>query len=143
MQFDRAEVRAPGERLGIIDQDVIDVPLVMAPRNLVGLDPRRRMLRRILLVETLAFHPVWKTNQCYRPVLEVRKNVRRDLEIVANHLSFGEPAREVHLPGVRKRDRTLGSVGSAWHKKKDRDGGTAFTLCCRTLRERRSRCTPR
>lgn len=51
MKLDRAEVGAPSQRLDVVDEDVLDEPLVMTSRDLGSLDPVGRMAGRILFVE--------------------------------------------------------------------------------------------
>src|SRR5688500_17754383 len=115
MQFDRRQIRTPGEGLGVVGPGVAGVSFVMTAGHFIRRDALRSVTRRILLVEAPAPHTVRKTDQRNGACLEVRQNVRSDVEVIADHLPFGEAVRKINLVGIRKRNGALAGLGTAWH----------------------------
>ncbi len=104
MQLDAGEVRDPGERGRVVDdREHGRVPARERDRHLVHVV---RVLRRhALLVEEVALDAVREPLHVERPPAQVRQRVVGDVEVVADEVALGEPARrEEDLVLVRERD---------------------------------------
>ena len=63
------------------------------------------MTRAILFVEELAFDAIGIAFHSQRPVFQMRQKDGRDLDVVMNHLAFGEAGlRLKHLVEIRDRE---------------------------------------
>ena len=95
VEHDRGEVGHVHQRVGLLHDEVLDVALRgLAPDGL-GLDPVRRVTRRVLLVELrLALDAVGVARQHQRPIAQVGKHGRGDRAVVVDEIALG-----VTLPG--------------------------------------------
>jgi hypothetical protein len=78
VQFDARQIRQPHERGFLARNDIVF--FLLAESDM--LEPVRRPLRAIFLIERLSPDAIRKTNQRQRPPFDLRQNRRRDFEIV-------------------------------------------------------------
>ncbi len=106
VHVDAAHVDHPQEREVVVDERVVDDPLLaVAGRGREGgaLDPVRHVRRRVLLEEELALPAVGVALHRERPVAQVRDEHRRDVAVVREQVALRDPlVRPERLVEVRQ-----------------------------------------
>ncbi len=89
MQRDRAEVCHVAERLDVVHDEVVDVPLRVVRVNALGADPRGGELGGVLLEEGLPRDPVGVAREDQGAVAEVGQEIRRHRLVVGDEVGLG------------------------------------------------------
>src|SRR3712207_5164911 len=85
MNLQLCQLRCPGERTGIVQEDVPDLSAALTCYG-ERLHPRGREGRRILLIEKLTAYPVRVPLHGDGAVPEVGEDERRHLDVIVNDL---------------------------------------------------------
>ena len=133
VQLEVGEVAQPRERRRVSGQDVVD-DLAALERDRRGRDPVGPVRRRLLLIEELPLGAVRVALERQRPAAQVRKQHRRQLDVVADEVVLGVARRPQRLLQVGEpqlapfdlgshRRRALGALGRRDRLADDEPGG--------------------
>ena len=109
MQLDVGQVRRPDQGGQILHQAIMHIALISFAPNLRRFHPGGPVSRAVLLVKKFTVYAIWIALHGQRPVLQVRKQYRRDTNVIIDHLPFGEASFWIKNL-VEIRDRKLFSI---------------------------------
>jgi hypothetical protein len=108
VELDACEIREPDERCLFARDDVVF--FLLAEGDV--LEPVRRPVGTILLIERLAADSLGKTHERQRAALHVREDRRRELEVEFDELRLDDPVVGVeHLVEIRELDPAFPDLG--------------------------------
>ena len=113
VQFQCRDVRRPRQSRGAVNHDVVDVRPSRTSRNGKGTNPIGGKTWYVLIPVRAAAHAIRESFECYRTIRQVRKQVRRNPDVVIDDVGFGELSvrvknlfrtRDLDLPPVNFQD---------------------------------------